>query len=374
MKVCILSMQKVQNFGSLLQSYSLKKIIESLGHEVSFIDIEPIPEDDKLLMSNRQGYDCEKEKYSKNKVIRFISKVDKYFFNRIKIRKLSNEQDKIFEEFRIKYLNIKEESNYGQYDICVIGSDEVFNCLTKSNWGFTSQLFGNVKQAKRVITYAASCGSTSFDLLPKQVGEKIKNVFKDVCAFSVRDKNTEIFVKSLSDKEVNVHFDPVIVGNLDSEINAIENINNLPEHYCVVYAYYNRVYKPEEIDGLIKFCNKHNLKIIAAGAPQMWIKDYYVLNPFQLLKLFEKADFIYTDTFHGTIFASKYASKFAVISRESNKNKLLDLVFKLGVDKHLIDNISEIDKTYNIINDFEKNRKICENAYKNTINYLKENI
>ena len=50
MKVCILSMQKVQNFGSLLQSYSLKKIIESLGHEVSFIDIEPIPEDDKLLM------------------------------------------------------------------------------------------------------------------------------------------------------------------------------------------------------------------------------------------------------------------------------------------------------------------------------------
>lgn len=29
-KVCILSMQRVQNFGSLLQSYSLKKMLECL--------------------------------------------------------------------------------------------------------------------------------------------------------------------------------------------------------------------------------------------------------------------------------------------------------------------------------------------------------
>lgn len=33
MKVCILSMQRINNMGSLLQSYALKRIIENLGHQ-----------------------------------------------------------------------------------------------------------------------------------------------------------------------------------------------------------------------------------------------------------------------------------------------------------------------------------------------------
>ena len=40
MKVYILSMQQVNNYGSVLQAYSLKKMIESLGNEVRFLRIE----------------------------------------------------------------------------------------------------------------------------------------------------------------------------------------------------------------------------------------------------------------------------------------------------------------------------------------------
>ena len=40
MKVYILSMQQVNNYGSVLQAYSLKKMIESLGNEVRFLAIE----------------------------------------------------------------------------------------------------------------------------------------------------------------------------------------------------------------------------------------------------------------------------------------------------------------------------------------------
>ena len=45
MKICILSMQMVNNYGSLLQSYGLKKIVEKLGGEVEFINIKRIDED-----------------------------------------------------------------------------------------------------------------------------------------------------------------------------------------------------------------------------------------------------------------------------------------------------------------------------------------
>ena len=37
-KVGILSMQRIKNYGSFLQAYGLKKIIEELGYEVEFVD------------------------------------------------------------------------------------------------------------------------------------------------------------------------------------------------------------------------------------------------------------------------------------------------------------------------------------------------
>ena len=38
MLVGILSMQRIVNYGSFMQAYSLKKMVESLGHKVVFVD------------------------------------------------------------------------------------------------------------------------------------------------------------------------------------------------------------------------------------------------------------------------------------------------------------------------------------------------
>ena len=40
MKVGIMSMQRIYNNGSFLQSYSMKKNLEQMGHEVVFVDYE----------------------------------------------------------------------------------------------------------------------------------------------------------------------------------------------------------------------------------------------------------------------------------------------------------------------------------------------
>ena len=41
--VGILSMQRIQNYGSFLQAYGLKHILEDLGCEVQFVDYHPGP-------------------------------------------------------------------------------------------------------------------------------------------------------------------------------------------------------------------------------------------------------------------------------------------------------------------------------------------
>ena len=256
----------------------------------------------------------------------------------------------------------------------MIGSDEVFNCNIASRWGFTSQLFGNVKQADKVITYAACCGSTTYEETPDAVRKKISETLKKVSALSVRDENTYDFVSMLAAKEIYSHMDPVVVGDFDDEIESCELPQNLSKRYCIVYSYYNRFHKPDEIKAIKQFSKKENLELVTIGAPQMWIKKHLVVTPFQALKVFQQADFIITDTFHGTIFSVKYAKKIALMTRESNKNKLLDLVKKLGIEKHLMDSLEQLSEVYKLEIDKTKIEKIVGTERKKTMHYLKENL
>lgn len=116
MKVCILSMQRVGNMGSLLQSYALKTTIERLGHQVEFIDIEKREDDYKLLDDYKQKYDKEKETTG---LIGKIKKTDRYTLNRLRIKKKSIDQENVFEQFRQKELFIdRRSSKYNVYLMC----------------------------------------------------------------------------------------------------------------------------------------------------------------------------------------------------------------------------------------------------------------
>lgn len=57
MKVYILSMQQVNNYGSVLQAYSLKKMIESLGNGVRFLAIEKGTDDALSIQCEKKDID-----------------------------------------------------------------------------------------------------------------------------------------------------------------------------------------------------------------------------------------------------------------------------------------------------------------------------
>lgn len=364
-------MQDVNNFGSLLQAYSLKKILKSFGHEVNFIKIEPMLQDDILLEKKSLNKFHEGESHG---IFSKVKKIDRYFFNRIHIRKMQDIQDEYFEDFRSQLLYSGNENS--NYDLCVIGSDEVFNCLNSgASWGFTSQLFGNVKQSDKVITYAASCGSTSYEDVPAKVKDKIKQSFKNITAFSVRDENTYKFVSKFTDKKIEFNLDPVVVGDFSEEIASVDDISNkLPKHYCIIYSYYNRICEREEIDSILQFCASHGLTPVSIGAGQKWIKNHIPLTPFEMLAAFKTADFVITDTFHGAIFSTKYANKFAVMTRKSNYNKLFDLVKRLGIERHLIQSFSDLNRVYSVTKQNSGIESIIKHERDKTYKYLSLNL
>lgn len=364
MNIGILSMQRVANFGSVLQAYSLKKMIESIPNmKCSFIDIEARPEDNILLESTKD-YSAENGK------TQFSKKIDRYILNRIINRIKFKKQISLINSFQAKYLKLDNKVNI--YDTCVIGSDEVFNCLQPSEWGYTSQLFGKVNNATKVITYAASCGSTNVGDLSSDMKNSVKNALNNISMFSVRDNNTFRFVDELIQKKPVFNLDPVFVGDFREEM-KYEKIEKKYK-YCIIYSYYNRMHNKKEIDSILKFCKQKKMKLVSVYAPQYWISSYEIMTPFQLLNFFQNAEFVITDTFHGTIFSSKFSNRYGIIVRESNKNKLGDLIDRLEISNHVFDSNMDIEKIYNIYDDKKSINLKEDEEYSKTINYLESNL
>lgn len=373
MRVCILSMQDVQNMGSLLQSYALKNILIKMGLEVSFLPIESREKDNLLLQNRVEDFGDEAEYIGR---LSRLKKIDQYLLIRLKNSSLRKKQFGIYDEFRERYLTSPNLSKIQNYDYCIIGSDEVFNCCNKTRWGFTSQLFGNVDEADHVITYAASCGSTTVQKIPSEAAECIKNAMANLEAISVRDKNTKDFVRALTGADAFVHLDPVLVYNFKDEIERSVSVEGLPKSYCVIYSYDNRIHAKTEIESIKDFCKKYKMTPLCVGIPQFWIKDYIIADPFQCLKIFQKAKFVITDTFHGTIFSAKYSKRFATIVRGSNRNKLQDLIDRIGISNHQISQITsaELERTFVEVHDKKRFDSLIKEERVRSISYLTENI
>lgn len=366
-KVEIITMQQVDNYGSVLQAYSLKKMIESLGYEVTFSNIE---KGHNILLNSQCGVGDMVRKNVKTRTRKSLfRRIRVHVRGRISTRKLK----KIFTEFRMRYGLVSPENN-NKFDVCVIGSDEVFNCMQKVEWGFSTQLFGNVENADKVITYAASCGFTRAEMLPGEVKREVINAMNHLSVISVRDTNTAEFVKKLTSRECIYNLDPVAVENFTEEVSRVDVSSKLPTKYCIIYAYSNRFSVEKEIEVITNYCKVHDLKIVSLFGEQEWVGLSDKLTPFEVLKAFENAECIITDTFHGTLFGAKFGKRMAILIRESNRNKLEDLTKRLQIEDHVVAHISELEKTLNKNLDRKKIQKILSAERTRTITYLKNNL
>lgn len=185
--------------------------------------------------------------------------------------------------------------------------------MSSNNAKFNEELEKLVdKSAEKVITYAASCGSTKAENLSDELRETVKNAMLNLSAVSVRDENTAKFVQNVTGKDFVYNLDPVAVGDFDEEIRDVMVTPKLPERYCIVYSYSERFSEPNEIKAISEYCRAKGLKIVAPFGRQKWIPTYETLTPFELLKAFQNAECIVTDTFHGTLFGAKFGKKMAV--------------------------------------------------------------
>lgn len=359
MKISILSMQKVINYGSFMQAYALHSIIKDVtGENPCFIDIKS---GKKIIQYT---------KFDKIKsILKSIAKG--LLFEKIKDRKYLNTLKQQFEQAFFEILDLQKKYNDNNYDYCVIGSDEVFHCCQNTPWGFTKQLYGDVKNASNIISYAGSFGATTIDLIKNHGLEgEITDSLKKMRAISVRDKNSyEIIKELLLQTDIYQHLDPVLLYDFSPKMQESSEIYPT-EDYLVVYSYTGRINDKKEIKSIKQFAREHNLKIYTIFCRYKWSDKTIIPEcPFQLLRWFSKAKYIISDTFHGTIFSIITHKKFCTLVRPSNMEKLSSLlnVFELG-DRMIFnpENISKIidnDINYATVDEIRKNELEKSKSY-----------
>lgn len=350
-------MQQITNYGSFLQAYGLKSILESLGYEIEFINIVP-------------GEQLPKYRISKFHKVKLMLRrlMVKHPFKQLRCTL------KLHKRFNTEFkpeLGVKPGTEYSNFDAVVIGSDEVFNVAQTTWFGFSTQLFGEGLNTRKVISYAGCFGATTVDTL-KELGieKRVGSLLSQMDAISIRDKNSIDVVRFLTHKNPSLNVDPVVAYEFDKEI----RIPFAQEDYMLVYTYPGRMNKSDEVETITQYARKNNLKIIAIANYFDWVDEVVTPHPFEVLGYFKQAQCIVTDTFHGAVMSIKYNKQFAVFVRGMNSNKLSFLLEQFNLSSRIAVKTTDLEKILDKKEDYAVVNEVIKTERGNAINYLKSNL
>lgn len=356
----IITYHRAINYGAILQLYALQKKIKDLGAKSVVIDYR-----NKKLENNHK-----KMKLSECKKVKDFARylfLSKHYNNKYdKFRNFSSRYFSLSEPF-YNALEIKEKEK--KYYRFITGSDQVWNY--KINGMDTTYLLDFVRDKNKKASYAASFGVKK---IPEEYRQKYKDLLKDFSFLSVREKQGAQLLKDLISREAEVVLDPTLLLSKEEWYNLAKKSFKPHLKYILVYAFG----RSSNIFNLANHISKKTgYKIVyISNTYNKNLKIYYVKSagPEEFLDLFKNAEYIITNSFHGTAFSINFNKQFFIEMLPESlgvNSRLEDLLKLFGLQNRIITS-SDAD----IINEinYEKVNTILEIEREKSINFLKNII
>lgn len=345
--VGIMTMQRIHNYGSSLQAFGLRRLIESLVDDVdvSFVDYVP---GRVLVIETPSSIPSSGFRRALSKVVQY-NEVDARFADKLRFFNHKRTYAKRY----LPLIGVPVEPQRDlDLDVQVIGSDEVFNCVqSNSNVGYSRDLFGHGSPARKLISYAGSFGNTTIDKIDAfGIGPDLAEDFARFSEVSVRDANSARIVEHLTGRTPGVHVDPVLAYdfmNVEPRIPPERQYKG--GRYLIVYGYSGRL-SDEENRILASYARRSGVDVLCFGGVQGCCDRFIDCGPFELLAYFRDAEAVITDTFHGTILAMINRKPFGSIIRRSvergygNEEKLGFLLDTFGLASQKLTDLSQISE------------------------------
>lgn len=367
MKVAIMTFVRAYNYGAVLQAYALNKAINDIGVECQTIDYYPKAFRNSYSLRNHCVLRLKPAKNPKWWVLNNLLCL------RVKKRnkKFSGFLKKHFRMTKKQFCNANELETCLNFDVYISGSDQVWN---PEICGFDKAFFLTFCKDKKKISYAASFGINE---IPKEYKQEFIKRLSGWNAYSVREPSGVEIINDLVGERAECHCDPTFLLSSQDWVSSL-SIKKRKEEYILVYivdesdALLNYAYQLSEQLGLKVYCLHSTMKpeYFRNKIDEYHITIVYAASPKEYLSYFLSANYILTNSFHGTVFSVIFHKKFLCESVSNGRAGYL--LQKLSLQNRVL-NDSRIEKIFEEINwDSVENR--IKQLRDGGLSYLKSQI
>ncbi len=329
------------NYGSLLQAYALQYTLKELGFDNHIISDERIVYPQKYNQVNSPISPLQKIRKSLGFWKRFLQY--KSFRNDYYTRLY-------FDNFRKKDLIVDNEYTSffvlgNKYDAYIAGSDQIWNPSKNIFKPFYYLDFTNRKK----ISYAPSLGTSVY---PNEYKDVVKELLSSFSYISIREKKGEKLLSSFIEKDITTVLDPTLLLS-KNEWNKIAAKTKQNKKYAIGYFL---TYNKDYINWTIQDAKRKNIELLFFQInPHVYnySNNIVAAGPREFISYIKEAEFVYTDSFHATVFSILYEKDFLTFKRfkdgsENDQNSRLANLFQLtNITDRFVDsdNLSLVSST-----------------------------
>ena len=253
-----------------------------------------------------------------------------------------------------------EDINLPAADITIVGSDQVWR--REYNNDLYAMYLSFAKNIGLKISYAASFGIDYWNYSEEQT-RKCAILAKQFKAISVREESgIKLCNDYLGVDAVNV-LDPTLLLQKEEYENLCVSVEKPNEP--TLYAYILDI-NQEKREILSKIAAEKNLvlKIVQAD-------NNAILTVPQWIAMFRDAEFIVTDSFHGTLFSIIFRKDFLTIGNKGRgMSRFTSILSKVGLEERLVNDFSTDFQTKPEIN-WSATEKLLEREIEKSYEFLK---
>lgn len=377
-KVGIITILKCNNFGAELQAYATQKKLRLMGYDAEIIDMlyYKHPDFKKTKLSRPFVKQTMKEKVTE--FVKFsilnpiIYNIIPLFSKKMRIR------NKKFDNFHKENTKLSKtyrtiDSLYNKcddYDAYIVGSDQVWNPGTGMN--IEPYFLSFTPKGKKRISYASSFGVTR---IPTQYVDKFKKLLNGLDFISVREEAGVKIVEEVAQRKAELVLDPTLLLDKEEWKKCSSGYNPNNEGYVLIYE----VHPSEKIQQLaLDYAQKNNLPVYRVGVRGMFnwetkgITNLVDIGPADFVSLFENADIVFTNSFHGTAFSVNLGRNFyTVLSRAGKKNsRMTSLLSIMELESRILFQEDDEKISYEKY-DVSKVQELLKAEREKSIGYLK---
>lgn len=352
MKIGVITIEQVNNYGAELQATATIKVLQGMGYEAEIIDycyyknwnFKDTRISAPFVPMSAKGRLMYWVKY--RLVNRIVAKILPMLYSTVR-RRIRRFEDfhKINTRMSKRYLSMPElYQTKMDYDVYVVGSDQVWNPSASSSIEPYFLTFAP-KEAKK-ISYASSFGVSN---IPASLYEKYKKLLSNIDSLSVREQTGVCLVKALTGRDATCVLDPTLLLNKDQWGNIMLAYPHMPSRYILVYQLLPSETLPslakklsEEMDCPVYYLAKRAYAVNAPKGMRV-IKD---AGPAEFLWLIKNASCVVTNSFHGTAFSVNFNVPFYSVldSKRKGNARIVSLLESVDLMNRIVFEGTEIPK------------------------------